>query len=43
MTCFLGAHDFFKKNLVVLAEIVQAGLVESSAVVDAIVALEMAG
>lgn len=33
----------FLKNLMVLAEIVQAGLFESSAVVGTMVALEMAG
>lgn len=33
----------FLKNLMVLAEIVQAGLIASSAVVGTMVALEMAG
>lgn len=32
-----------KKTLMVLVEIVQAGLIESSAVVGAVVDLEMAG
>lgn len=44
MSCFLGAHDLKKKKqLMVLAEIVQAGLIESSSVVGTVVDLEMVG
>lgn len=43
MSCFLGPHVLLKKTLMFLAEIVQAGLIENSAVVGTIVDLEMDG
>lgn len=43
MSWFLGALVFLKKTRMFLAEIVQASLIESSAVVGTIVNLEMDG